>query len=64
LVAPSANPEGLEPAKNISQARNYFSNQVDFYADSGKLESEPSTLIKISEDGKIEVLRVGQVKIK
>ena len=61
LVAPSANPEGRQPALTVKQAKRYFSNAVDFYIDRGKLESEPSTLIKI-EDGKIIVLRSGSVK--
>ncbi len=58
LVAPSANPEGREPAKTIAEAKKYFSTRVDFYLDGGKLEAEPSTLIKI-ENGKIKVLRQG-----
>ncbi|MBI5765819.1 L-threonylcarbamoyladenylate synthase [Candidatus Falkowbacteria bacterium] len=62
LVAPSANPEGLEPAKTVKQAKKYFNNQVDFYFDVGRMESAPSTLIKIVDD-KIEVLREGAVKI-
>jgi len=63
LVAPSANPEGLDPALTIRQAKKYFSNMVDFYIDRGKLESSPSTLVKI-EAGNIIVLREGVVVIK
>lgn len=63
LVAPSANPEGLTPALTIRQAKKYFSNLVDFYFDIGKLESEPSTLIKI-ESGNVIVLRSGAVAIE
>ncbi len=62
LVAPSANPEGKEPAKNIEEAVKYFYKQVDFYVDGGEIVSEPSTLVKIVGD-KIEVLREGAVKI-
>ncbi len=62
IVAPSANPEGLAPAKDIDEARIYFDDRVDFYVDGGKIESEPSTLVKIDGD-KIEVLREGAVKI-
>jgi L-threonylcarbamoyladenylate synthase len=62
LVAPTANPEGLEPAKTIGEAKVYFGDQVDFYLDQGRLDSLPSTLIKV-EDGKIEVLRQGAVRI-
>jgi L-threonylcarbamoyladenylate synthase len=63
LIAPSANPEGQPPATDIAEAKAYFGDRVDFYEDGGKLQSPPSTLIKI-KDGKIEVLREGAVKIK
>jgi len=62
LVAPSANPEGSEPAENIAAAREYFGDRIDFYYGSGRLQSPPSTLIRI-EKGKVEVLREGAVKI-
>lgn len=62
LIAPSANPEGLPPARNISEAKQYFGDKVDFYEDGGNLESQPSTLVRIKDD-KIEVLREGAVKI-
>jgi len=61
LVAPTCNPEGKEPAKTISQAKNYFPS-LDFYLDKGKLGGKPSTLIKL-EKGEIIVLRKGAVKI-
>jgi tRNA pseudouridine55 synthase len=62
LVAPSANLEGKKPAITIKQAKKYFGDQVDFYFDQGKYESESSTLIKI-ENGEIITLRNGAVKI-
>lgn len=58
LVAPSANPANLPPAKTIFEARKYFGNKVDFYIDGGILESEPSTLIAI-ENGIIAIKREG-----
>lgn len=63
LVAPSANLEGKVPAATYLEARKYFADEVDFYVDFGKLKSKPSTLIKMNEAGKIEVLRAGAVKI-
>jgi len=57
LVAPSANKEGMKPAKNIKEAKKYFSDEVDFYFAGGNLKSEPSTLIKINKMGEIKVLR-------
>lgn len=56
LVAPSANPEGLPPAKNITEAKKYFNGLVDYYLDGGELNNPPSKLIKIVGD-KIEILR-------
>jgi len=61
LVAPSANPEGLKPAKNITEAKKYFGDLVDFYIAGGNLESEPSTLLKVNKKGEIEILR-GKIK--
>jgi len=62
IVAPSANLQGMAPAKNIQEAQNYFGNNIDFYLDGGEAETLPSTLVKI--DGKeISVLREGSIKI-
>jgi len=58
LIAPSANWEGCEPAKNIKEAKKYFGNKV-FYLDRGDLISKPSTLIDLREK-KIRILREGK----
>ena len=63
LVAPSANLRNKPPAKTVRDARKYFGNQVDFYLDAGKLDAEPSTLVKI-EGSKIIVLRPGAVAVR
>lgn len=63
LVAPSANPEGLPPAKDLKEAEEYFDEKVDFYFGHGELSAPASTLIRLS-DGQAEVLRQGKVKIK
>ena len=60
LIVPSANTEGLPPAKNISEARNYFGDNVDFYLDGGELLGEPSALIWL-KGNEPEVLRSGGV---
>jgi len=62
LVAPSANFEGEPSAKTIREAKKYFGRKIEFYVDAGKLESKPSTLVKI-EKGKLQVLREGAVKV-
>ena len=61
LVAPSANLAGKEPAKNFTEAKKYFGKKVDFFVDKGKLKSEPSTLIRLSKNGEIKILRQGTV---
>lgn len=62
LIAPSANPQGMEPATTIEKARAYFGDRADFYVDGGTLRSEPSTLIRF-ENGKPVVLRQGAVDV-
>lgn len=58
LVAPSANPKGLEPARNVEEARAYFGDQVDLYVDGGTVENvQPSKVIKIHPDGTEEIFR-------
>lgn len=56
LVAPSANPEGLNPALTIKKAKDYFGDKVDFYLDVGERNVPPSKVIKIEQD-EIVVLR-------
>ncbi len=63
LIAPSANPEGQPPAKNIEAARQYFGDSVDVYEDGGFLDNPPSTLIEL-KNGKMIVLRQGEVMIQ
>lgn len=63
LAAPSANPEGLPPAKTITEAYAYFKDDVDFYVDGGPLHNSPSTLIALGENGTVKILRQGAVKI-
>jgi L-threonylcarbamoyladenylate synthase len=48
LVAPSANREGQPPAKSIRAAKQYFGDRVSFYIDGGKLDSEPSMIISLT----------------
>lgn len=57
LVAPSANFEGEKPALAIAEAKEYFSDKVDFYVDFGKMESKPSMIIRLLKKGEVEVLR-------
>jgi len=63
LVAPSANFEGLPPAKTIKEARKYFGDKVDFYIDGGKVNSAPSTLLAF-KNKKLILVRKGVGKFK
>ena len=59
LIAPSANPEGLPPARTIDEARAYFGENVDMYVDGGEVPADmpPSRLLRIFPDGTEERLR-------
>jgi len=54
---PSANPEGLLPAKNIAEAKKYFGDLVNFYVDGGELTGKPSKIIKLHKDGSASIIR-------
>ena len=57
LIAPSANPEGFAPAKNISEAKKYFGESVDFYLNGGEIQGNASKIIRLHKDGSIIILR-------
>jgi L-threonylcarbamoyladenylate synthase len=59
LIAPSANPQGLPPARTVDEARAYFGDAVDVYADGGTVPADtpPSRLLRIHDDGTVERLR-------
>lgn len=50
LVAPSANMEGMPPAKTTQEARNYFGTDVDFYVDEGECNNKASTILSFDGD--------------
>lgn len=63
LLTTSANHPGELGATIISEAQDYFGDEVDFYIDAGDLSGrEASTIIRIVDDA-IEVIREGAVKI-
>lgn len=64
LVAPSANPEGMKPAETVKEARAYFGERVDAYIAGGRLGGKPSTIIEITNDGSVKLVRDGAVKIQ
>lgn len=62
LVAPSANPEGLPPAENLSQIKEYFDGKIDFSVDGGTLTGSASTLVDLTGQHP-RTLRQGDVNI-
>lgn len=64
LVTSSANHPGKPEAKSVQEARDYFGDKVDFYVDGGDLSGRAaSTIIRVGDGGKIEIIRVGAVKL-
>lgn len=61
LVAPSANPQGLLPARNIQDAIHYFGKDIDIYVDGGEVPAHtpPSRIIRIKNEA-ITVVRSKQ----
>lgn len=57
LVAPSANLEGMLPAKNVDEALDYFGDGVDLYVDGGEIDSKASRVVRLEPDGTVTVLR-------
>jgi L-threonylcarbamoyladenylate synthase len=63
LLTSSANMPGEPTATTVAEARAYFGDGVDFYADSGPVGDHlPSTVIRVVDDA-IEVLRPGALAI-
>lgn len=58
LVAPSANPQGLPPARTITRAMDYFGDAVSIYVDTGEVPEAivASKLIRF-DDNRVTVLR-------
>lgn len=64
IVAPSANPQGLKPAETIKEAKKYFGDKIDLYIAGGRLKGSPSTIIEMTNDGEVNIVRVGAVRVK
>lgn len=64
LVAPSANPQGKIPAKNITEAKKYFGDKLDFYIPSKNSNLTSSTILKyLTKEKKFELVREGAISI-
>lgn len=57
LIAPSANVQGQEPARNIHEAQEYFGEKVDFYINSGEVEDVAPSQLWTHEQERMKRLR-------
>jgi len=59
VIAPSANPEGLPPARTIKEAKAYFGDDVDIYIDGGEVpeETKASRIVQLNKDGSVITIR-------
>lgn len=63
LVTSSANAPTEPPAQDITEARAYFGENVDFYVDGGHIgDRHPSTIARLTDKG-LQVLRPGAAVI-
>ena len=62
IFSTSANLSG-EPYNGLpDHLRKTFQGRVDFFVDAGELpQSQPSTVVRVFEDGRVEVIREGVV---
>lgn len=64
LAVSSANLTGEAAATNIAEAQKYFEKKVGVYLDGGPTSSnKPSTILDLTEDGFVKVVRVGALSI-
>ena len=58
LLAPSANPKSLPPARNITEAAEYFGETVAVYVDSGEAPDEkPSQIVAFGDENQVVYIR-------
>ncbi|OGY24400.1 MAG: threonylcarbamoyl-AMP synthase [Candidatus Woykebacteria bacterium RBG_13_40_7b] len=63
ILGPSANFNGLEPAKKLSELDKNFLAEADFFVEEESLGLDPSTVIDISTE-ELKILREGPIKNK
>ena len=62
LLTSSANDPGAPPATTLEMAKDYFQNKISYYVNGGEKTDNPSTIIRITDNG-VEVIRQGVIKI-
>jgi L-threonylcarbamoyladenylate synthase len=63
LTATSANPSGQQAASTIEQAQNYFAGEIEIFLDGGKLLSKIGSSVVEVIDGRIKIIREGEISI-
>jgi tRNA threonylcarbamoyl adenosine modification protein (Sua5/YciO/YrdC/YwlC family) len=64
LAVSSANLTGEQPANDITAAENFFGEKVWVYLDAGPATGNtPSTIVDLTEDGKVKVVRLGSISV-
>lgn len=56
LAAPSANLEGMPPARTIKEAKKYFGKRANFYMNGGRISGKSSKLLRIKNNA-ITIIR-------
>lgn len=62
LLVPSANPSGLEPAKNIDKVLVYFNNCLDYIYYHNSEGNRPSTIIDLTNPS-VKLIREGDIPL-
>ena len=58
LLAPSANPKDLPPARNITEAAEYFGETIAVYVDSGEVtDIKPSQIVAFGDENRVVYIR-------
>lgn len=60
ITAPSANPPGAEPPRDLDAARRAFGDRVAVYVDGGVLPGGASTIVAV-EERDVRILRAGPI---
>ena len=64
IATPSANISGQPSGTNLSEIKEHFEENVDFYIDGGNSELGISSTIVQVIDGKIKILRQGSITLE
>lgn len=62
IVIPSANPHGIEPARSAEEVVKHFDGSIELVVDAGASRlGVASTVVEVSAEGQIRVLRQGAI---